>query len=135
MYVAVPKASVFLLFFICIAVVENVGYKNILSTSQMNSMTVILLKTVDLVNSLVVSGVVIISSYFRVLPLSAPSKKLSCLTCNLSLKIKNWSKCCHTRVNCSLWLKWLKSVGTLRSWKMCLLGALSIWCWKMINKI
>ncbi|KAL6476262.1 hypothetical protein MHYP_G00147610 [Metynnis hypsauchen] len=60
----------------CLAAGNAVGHSNIVSASCMNSAVVLFLKTVDLANGLVQSGVVIDGQLTLVSPLSAPSKKV-----------------------------------------------------------
>lgn len=59
-----------------LAVGEVVGCENVLSASRMNNAVVVFLKTIELANLLVESGVVIDNVFVPVLPLSTPSKKV-----------------------------------------------------------
>lgn len=60
-----------------LAVGEVIGPENILSRSRLNSVIVVLVKTTDLANPLVESGIVVNGTFTPVLPLSAPSKKVT----------------------------------------------------------
>jgi len=60
-----------------LAIGEVVGCENVLSASRMNNAIVVFLKTVELANLLVESGVVIDNVFVPVLPLSTPSKKVT----------------------------------------------------------
>ncbi|KAL7868467.1 hypothetical protein SRHO_G00098510 [Serrasalmus rhombeus] len=60
----------------CLAAGTAVGHSNIVSASRMNSAVVLFLKSMDLANDLVQSGVVINGQLTPVLPLSTPSKKV-----------------------------------------------------------
>lgn len=53
-----------------------VGHSNILSAARMNNAIVLFLKTVELANDLIESGLTIGDAFFLVLPLSTPSKKV-----------------------------------------------------------
>ncbi len=57
-----------------LAIGEVIGTENIMSASRMNNAIVVFVKTVDLANQLVESGVVINGIFTPVLPLSTPSK-------------------------------------------------------------
>lgn len=59
-----------------LAIGEVIGPENIISASRMNSAIVVFLKTIDLANLLVESGIVINDIFTPVLPLSTPSKKV-----------------------------------------------------------
>lgn len=59
-----------------LAVGEAIGYDNIVSAARMNSAIVLFLSSVDLVNAVVESGVVIDGTFTSVFPLSSPSKKV-----------------------------------------------------------
>ncbi len=56
---------------------EVIGTENIMSASRMNNAIVVFVKTVDLANQLVESGVVINGIFTPVLPLSTPSKRVT----------------------------------------------------------
>lgn len=60
-----------------LAIGEVVGTESILSASRMNNAIVVFLKTVDLANQLVESGIVIGGIFTPVLPLSTPSKRIT----------------------------------------------------------
>ncbi|KAL7842570.1 hypothetical protein SRHO_G00242590 [Serrasalmus rhombeus] len=60
----------------CLAAGTAVGHSNIVSASRMNSAVLLFLKSVDLANDVVQSGVVINGQLTPVLPLSTPSKKV-----------------------------------------------------------
>ncbi len=59
-----------------LAVGTLIGYENILSASRMNSAVVIFVKTIELANQLVETGVEINGIFTQVLPLSSPSKRV-----------------------------------------------------------
>lgn len=59
-----------------LAVAELVGPENIASASRMNRAVVIFIKSVDLANALVLSGIVIKDTFHTVMPLNLPSKKI-----------------------------------------------------------
>ncbi len=60
-----------------LAIGEVIGTENIVSASRMNNAFVVFVKTVDLANQLVESGVVINGIFTPVLPLSTPSKRVT----------------------------------------------------------
>lgn len=60
-----------------LAIGEVIGPENILSASRMNSAIVVFLKTIDLANQLVESGLEVNGIFTPVLPLSTPSKKVT----------------------------------------------------------
>ncbi|KAL2079064.1 hypothetical protein ACEWY4_024808 [Coilia grayii] len=60
-----------------LAIGELIGHPNILSASRMNNAIVLFLKTTELANNLVESGVVIDGGFTEVLPLSTPTKKVT----------------------------------------------------------
>lgn len=60
-----------------LAVGETVGYESILSASRMNSAVVIFLDTIEKVNKVVQSGVVIKDTFTPVMPLSQPVRKIT----------------------------------------------------------
>lgn len=60
-----------------LAVAALAGHENVLSASRMNNAIVIFLKTIDLANLVVESGVEIGGIFTSVLPLSTPSKKVT----------------------------------------------------------
>ncbi|KAI2656615.1 Transposon TX1 uncharacterized 82 kDa protein [Labeo rohita] len=70
-----------------LAVGEVVGCENVMSASRMNNAVVVFLRTTELTNILVESGVVIDSAFVPVLPLSLPSKKV--ILSNVPPFIKN----------------------------------------------
>lgn len=61
---------------ISLAVGRKIGHDNVLSASRMNSAAVLFLASVELVNEMVESGVVVEEVFSPVLPLSSPSKKV-----------------------------------------------------------
>ncbi|KAL2096623.1 hypothetical protein ACEWY4_008771 [Coilia grayii] len=60
-----------------LAIGELIGHPNILSASRMNNAIVLFLRTIELANDLVESGVVIDGGFTEVLPLSTPTKKVT----------------------------------------------------------
>lgn len=70
-----------------LAVGEVVGCENVVSASRMNGAVVVFMKTVELANIAVESGVVIDNAFVSVLPLSTPSKKV--ILSNVPPFIKN----------------------------------------------
>lgn len=60
-----------------LAVGEIVGCENIMSASRMNKAIVVFVKTIELANQLVDSGIVINGMFTSVLPLSTPAKKVT----------------------------------------------------------
>lgn len=59
-----------------LAVGEVVGHERIISAARMNSAVVLFLDSVDLVNTIVESGIVVGGTFTTVFPLSSPSKKV-----------------------------------------------------------
>lgn len=70
-----------------LAVGEVVGCENVVSASRMNNAVVVFIKTVELANVVVETGVVIDNAFVPVLPLSTPSKKV--ILSNVPPFIKN----------------------------------------------
>lgn len=70
-----------------LAVGEVVGCENVVSASRMNNAIVVFLKTTELANIVVESGVVVDNAFVPVLPLSLPSKKV--ILSNVPPFIKN----------------------------------------------
>lgn len=60
-----------------LAVGSLIGCENVLSASRMNGAVVVFVKTIDLANQLVETGVEIRGFFTQVLPLSTPSKKVT----------------------------------------------------------
>lgn len=54
-----------------------IGYESILSASHMNGATVVFVKTIELANQLVETGVDICGIFTQVIPLSTPSKRVT----------------------------------------------------------
>ncbi len=62
---------------VLVAVGEQIGHENILSASRMNKAVVVFLKEQNLVNRLIVNGLVINGAFLQLSPLYAPSTKVT----------------------------------------------------------